>query len=101
MFDLSSGEFRNISPGISGEPFMHLSFNPSDPLMLAVSKIVNGKSRIFRMNLGNSEFSAVTLEQQEEAPHWAEDGRIYFALISMAHFRFTRYSPMDRSVVPQ
>lgn len=80
MFDLSSGEFRNISPGISGEPFMHLSFNPSDPLMLAVSKIVNGKSRIFRMNLGNSEFSAVTPgTAQEEAPHWAEDGRIYFS----------------------
>ncbi|NLG17789.1 MAG: hypothetical protein GX556_10700 [Fibrobacter sp.] len=80
MFDIESGTFHKLYAGEKGIPFMHLSFNPADRSALTVSRIIDGKSRIFTLSLDDKELAPLTPGfAHEESPCWARDGRIYYS----------------------
>ena len=78
--NISSGKFSIVSKGTPGEPFMNLCLDPADSTTAVVSRIVKGKSCIFRLSLKTGVLEMLSPgTAQEETPFWSSDGRIYFS----------------------
>jgi hypothetical protein len=75
----ASGQFTNMIDGKLGDPFMKLCFNPQDSTQIAITRIIDGKSKLLMYSRKNGTFDTLTKWiAQEENPFWAGDGRIYF-----------------------
>jgi hypothetical protein len=59
---------------------MELSFNPHNSNQLVVSRVVNGKSGLYHVDIEAHTITPLTSgTYQEESPQWAQDGRIYYS----------------------
>lgn len=80
LYDESSAALTPLIDGEQGSPFMELSFNPQDGNQLVVSRVVNGKSGLYRVDIAAHTITPLTSgTYQEESPQWAQDGRIYYS----------------------
>lgn len=80
MFDVSSGAFRIIDPGVPGNSIAALDFNPADPATLVAERIVDGRSALYGVEVTSGAWARISSGlAQEETPFWAKDGRIYFS----------------------
>lgn len=80
LFSLSNKEFTTIMEGVAGEPFLTSSFFPRDENKLIVSRIIQGKAGLFKIDIGSGDLDTLVFtEAQEETPYCGQDGRIYFS----------------------
>ena len=76
----TTGFLTELLPGEAGSPIVNVSVNPADPATIVLSKIIDGRSRLFLLNRDIKELQPLSSgEAQEESPFWAADGRIYFS----------------------
>jgi hypothetical protein len=80
-FSFTTGQFSTVIEGTLNQPFMAVTFNPSDSShKAAVARIINGTSEIFIVDLKSRSLTQLPLGAgQKESPHWGADGRIYFS----------------------
>jgi len=79
-FSLDTRKFSTMVEGVAGEPFLSVSFLPSDRRKLVVSKIVNGKAGLFVADDSTRQLNPlINTEAHEDDPFCADDGRIYFS----------------------
>jgi hypothetical protein len=80
LFDENSKKFKKIDKGNAGEPFIDIAWSPVDSSKLVVSRVVDGRSRMYIYTLNDTQVVPLSFEKgQEESPFWAKDGRIYFS----------------------
>ncbi len=79
-FSLKKKQFTPVVKGIAGEPFLTISYLPSNTNTCIVSKIISGKAGLFTLDIDSGALEPLaSTEAQEESPFCAQDGRIYFS----------------------
>ncbi|MBN1575700.1 MAG: PD40 domain-containing protein [Chitinispirillaceae bacterium] len=77
---VDGGSLTELIPGEAGAPLVAIGVNPEDPTVIVVSKIVDGRSRLFRWTASSGKLEPISPgSAQEESPFWAPDGRIYYS----------------------
>ncbi len=77
---IATGNLTELIPGEPGSPLVNITVNPQDSDAVIVSKIVDGRSRLFRWLKATGQLEPIGPgTAQEESPFWAPDGRIYFS----------------------
>ncbi len=76
----ATGFLTVLLPGDAGSPIVNSTVNPENPDSVILSRIINGQSRLFRFSLSTKQLEPLSPGgAQEESPHWATDGRVYYS----------------------
>jgi hypothetical protein len=79
-YDLASGFISTVIGGAVGAPFAGLSVCPADANRLVASRIVNGRSDLYIVDIAAKTIAPLMATPfQEEQPCWGANGRIYFS----------------------
>ncbi|MBN1308379.1 MAG: PD40 domain-containing protein [Chitinispirillaceae bacterium] len=77
---IDGGPLTELIPGELGAPLVNISVNPENPSIIVMSKIVDGRSRLFRWTEAEKKLEPISPGgAQEESPFWAPEGRIYYS----------------------
>lgn len=80
LFDVNTRTYRVIDPGMPGNTFGAIDFDPADPSKLVVERIVEGRSSLYIDDLKSGASMRISSGLgQEESPHWSRNGRIYYS----------------------
>ncbi|MFP4417993.1 MAG: TolB family protein [Chitinispirillaceae bacterium] len=80
QYDVSTGNIKPLIPGLPGNPFVSVTFSPTSSDTVVVSRVISGSSDLFKLSISEGVLRPLIADEaQQEDPHWAADGRIYFS----------------------